>query len=548
MAQTILSLVLEVEPQRVGRVREILLAWRAAEEGSTPKYSRLAGAVPGLHFISAAVFPDGRYDPILAVEANFDVPAAQFWAQLEAATGEMLRDLVRCCKRPADGTREVYDRVTAVGSRDAVAAYLGVRAGRPMIFHQGNRGMGTARIQRERALFLATRGELDGPLSDGVGGYHEVAAEAVHARLRAALLPAFPWLGEAAGARIGVWERVRDWWNLAGFLVLLVLALSVPGIALAAFAHGGLLLLWIVVAAAVAWWGVNRISDALPGQAAPRESGALKTSSRSPMGSLANTTTSLLAVAAFVAVYLFAVSWVLAGPVSLLTGARFGAAWHGTARALLLGLASVAATVPLVLLWLRWLERRDSSQDGPVVLPENRAALARLEDKVAQNHMGSLVMIKPGMLRTALVWTGLWGLGLVLRVVATAGYLGSMRTIHFAHWAMANNGSRLLFFSNFDGSWESYLDDFIEKAHGGLSLAWGCCVGFPPGRFLVLDGASHGRRFKAWARASMAPTLFWYSAYPDLTVNQIERNAAVAEGLRRPEMRGEEALKWAGNL
>ena len=41
-----------------------------------------------------------------------------------------------------------------------------------------------------------------------------------------------------------------------------------------------------------------------------------------------------------------------------------------------------------------------------------------------------------------------------------------------------------MFFSNFDHSWESYLDDFIEKAHGGLTLAWGSGVGFPPTRFL----------------------------------------------------------------
>ena len=57
-----------------------------------------------------------------------------------------------------------------------------------------------------------------------------------------------------------------------------------------------------------------------------------------------------------------------------------------------------------------------------------------------------------------------------------------MRTVHFAHWAFLNNGSRLLFFSNFDHSWGSYLDDFIEKAHVGLTLAWGSSVGFPTSR------------------------------------------------------------------
>jgi hypothetical protein len=35
-----------------------------------------------------------------------------------------------------------------------------------------------------------------------------------------------------------------------------------------------------------------------------------------------------------------------------------------------------------------------------------------------------------------------------------------------------------MFLSNFDNSWDSYLDDFIEKAHTGLTLAWGSGVGF----------------------------------------------------------------------
>jgi hypothetical protein len=123
-----------------------------------------------------------------------------------------------------------------------------------------------------------------------------------------------------------------------------------------------------------------------------------------------------------------------------------------------------------------------------------------------------------------------------------------MRTVHFAHWAFVNNGSRLMFFSNFDQSWESYLDDFIEKAHAGLTLAWGCGVGFPPTRFLVQDGASHGRKFKAWARHSMAVSRFWYSAYSDLTVDQVERNNRIANGLRKPSLTNKEASAWINDL
>jgi hypothetical protein len=162
--------------------------------------------------------------------------------------------------------------------------------------------------------------------------------------------------------------------------------------------------------------------------------------------------------------------------------------------------------------------------------------------------MGSVVVIKPGVLRKIIIRAGHLGLGLFLRVSATNGYLGSMRTVHFAHWAFANNASRLMFLSNFDQSWESYLDDFIEKAAGGLTLAWGCSIGFPATRFLIQDGARHGRKFKARARHSMAINRFWYSAYSGLTVDQIERNDRIANGLRQPSLNEKEAAAWINDL
>jgi hypothetical protein len=231
------------------------------------------------------------------------------------------------------------------------------------------------------------------------------------------------------------------------------------------------------------------------------------------------------------------------------TGYWFDELWWPSFRVVALSLLSgVFFTLPAIVLWLRWLELRDSSQDAPPLNPELLREMARREDRIAQNHMGSVVLVKPGVLRMALFRAGHLGLGLIVRAAATDGYLGSMRTIHFAHWAFVNNGSRLIFFSNFDHSWESYLDDFIEKAHGGLTLAWGSGIGFPPTRFLVLDGASHGRQFKAWARHSMTVTRFWFSAYKDYTVDQIERHARIADGLRKATLTPKEAAEWARDL
>lgn len=265
-------------------------------------------------------------------------------------------------------------------------------------------------------------------------------------------------------------------------------------------------------------------------------------------------------VLAMVAIYVVGASLVLDPVISFLShisqivfgaGPALGleAALPHAFHAVALGLFSIGfLTVPALIYWLRFSEVRDSSQDAPHTNERMFRAMMQREDWTTQNHMGSIVLIKPGILRTAIIKAGHRGLFLLLRLQARDGYLGSMRTVHFAHWAFLNNSSRLLFFSNFDHSWGSYLDDFIEKAHVGLTLAWGCGVGFPPTRFLLYDGASHGRKFKAWALASRAVSRFWYSAYPDLTVDQIERNNRIANGLRKPSLMDKEASEWLMDL
>lgn len=198
--------------------------------------------------------------------------------------------------------------------------------------------------------------------------------------------------------------------------------------------------------------------------------------------------------------------------------------------------------------WLRRLEQTDAVCDEPRLDPVALRAMARSEDFIAQNHMISIVHVKPGVLRMLLARIAHRALGLVVRVTARDGYLGSMRTIHFAHWAFLDNGGRLMFHSNFDGSWESYLDDFIEKAHVGLTLAWTHGVGFPATRWLFRGGATEGRKFKAWARHSMSESQLWFSAYKQYSVNQIERHARLAEGLRKPQLSEMEARTWALDL
>jgi hypothetical protein len=529
MRQTILTVVLEVQPQSKPQLIDLIEQLRAP--GSTVT-ARLQSAVPALHFMSMIVFEDNQYDPILMIEANFDGPAGPFWAQLEAAIEPELRPMLRCCKPPTDEMRELYDAVTDENSRYPIAPYLEKKTVFPAASHSGNRGLDRDRILREGDLFVAARAELGRSPSP----YHGLGANQLHQALRNALLPHFSWLDEPSPVRIAKSERTGDRLKLIGFLLVVVFVLSIPGVLIAPITPTKRFLVVVAIATALAGAQLSRLLEPLRGQ------GTVELR-------LAHLMTFLLGLGALLIVYLLVISVVATPAVAALTGLSLVDSFEETVEAVGLGVWSVPFTTMVVLVVVRRrLESRDSSQDAPPIDPDVMREMAAREDRAVQNHMGSLVLVKAGLLRAILIRAGLWGLGLVVRVTATDGYLGSMRTIHFAHWALVNNGSRLLFVSNFDGSWESYLDDFIEKAHGGLSLAWCNGVGFPPVRFLIFDGASHGRRFKDWARHSMALNRFWFSAYENYTVNQIERQARIADGLRRRSLSAAEASAWAADL
>jgi hypothetical protein len=114
------------------------------------------------------------------------------------------------------------------------------------------------------------------------------------------------------------------------------------------------------------------------------------------------------------------------------------------------------------------------------------------------------------------------------------GQLGGIPTIHFAKWLLVDKGTRLLFLSNYDSSWESYLGDFVDRAAVGLNLAWTCTAEYPRTFLLALQGATDEERFKAWSRAHQRPTQVFYTAYPELSIAALNNNTWIRNGLHRP--------------
>jgi hypothetical protein len=194
------------------------------------------------------------------------------------------------------------------------------------------------------------------------------------------------------------------------------------------------------------------------------------------------------------------------------------------------------ALLPLVLLSaiiIVVILRRKEDTDPILVQPPSVSDIELListENRITQNHLASITNIKPGKFRLYLLTVALFGANLLART-STKGKLSGIPSIHFAHWSIINHGKQLLFLSNYDGSWTSYLDDFIDKAARGLTGIWSNTQGFPYTKFLVLDGARDELRFKAFARNQQVPSLVWYSAYRDLTVQNIDKDSSIRENI-----------------
>jgi hypothetical protein len=216
---------------------------------------------------------------------------------------------------------------------------------------------------------------------------------------------------------------------------------------------------------------------------------------------------------------------------------------------LVLFLVLFLALAVVVAVWWQVLlaqELQESQDEIKTNVARVRELVAR-EDQVVQNQLTHLVEVKPGWFRRTTLRAVLWAIDLLAQRVYVHGTLGPIPTIHFARWVIIDGGRRLLFMSNFDGSWENYLGDFIDKAAPGLTAVWSNTAGCPRARGLIHDGARDEQRFKSWTRDHQIFTQVWYSAYDDLTVDNVNNNSAIRNGLFA-DLSPEAAKVWLSRL
>ncbi|MEW9517760.1 hypothetical protein [Streptomyces tubercidicus] len=111
--------------------------------------------------------------------------------------------------------------------------------------------------------------------------------------------------------------------------------------------------------------------------------------------------------------------------------------------------------------------------------------------------------------------------------------LRQIGTLHDARHVIFDNDTRFMFASVFDGSWDTYIDDFAKTVIGAnFDRIFSHTEGFPG----IADPG-----VKDWFVAHQAPAKVFVSSYPDLTVQQIWKDHRVDEAfeevLDTPEFR-----------
>lgn len=194
------------------------------------------------------------------------------------------------------------------------------------------------------------------------------------------------------------------------------------------------------------------------------------------------------------------------------------------------GVLIFGAALAVIAICLRRLERKDPTQFS-VPSQEKYDAITAKENQILQNHMAAVSMIKSSRLRMILLRAVLWYVGVSAAYRHSSDEVSVIDTIHFAKWVKIPKTRQMIFLSNYGGSWESYLEDFITKGASGLTGIWSNTKGFPRTRYLFQCGAKLSEPFKNWARDQQMPTPFWFIAYPNITTAQIRKNALIREGL-----------------
>ena len=221
--------------------------------------------------------------------------------------------------------------------------------------------------------------------------------------------------------------------------------------------------------------------------------------------------------------------------------------------------------VPVLMLLAFFCERAEARNPDTKLDPTRRRAdpaLYRSLDTGLQNHLCTFKTVKRTPRRLYILRRVLSIVDFAARKIFIFSRLGQLSTIHFAKWMVIDGDGprgrdrRLLFESNYDGSFNNYLGDFSDLAWYGLNPIWSNTIGFPLTRWLFLRGAKDIDRFVDTDREHFYPAQVFYGPYTSYPVRNLRSyldfsddlaaKIAAAERKERRKLRALERIERRG--
>lgn len=170
------------------------------------------------------------------------------------------------------------------------------------------------------------------------------------------------------------------------------------------------------------------------------------------------------------------------------------------------------------------------------------SALTGREDVIAQNQFNLYLTIK-GNFITRRIRT--WRMVILMYILArlaqinlVSGSLAGLTTVHFGHWVLIDGGRRLFFMTSYDGSWENYVSDFVNKIYQLLDVQLMNFEGFAG------DGTRNIAAFRRWLRRVQVQSDVFYSGYPHATVRNITHARKIIATTPTDTSSPEDVQRW----
>ncbi|WP_338845033.1 hypothetical protein V8J88_15185 [Massilia sp. W12] len=143
-------------------------------------------------------------------------------------------------------------------------------------------------------------------------------------------------------------------------------------------------------------------------------------------------------------------------------------------------------------------------------------------------------------IRWYFVWLNKLIFWLAIKIPGVLTGLITLSLIHYARWVIVSRNdfphlspeqpreelkySYMFFFSNFNGSWDQYVDSFTFSIPGGLDLFWKWNIRYPNSVPLM--------PFHNYIRYNQVDTNHYYNATPLAASNDVKAAAAIMDSLQ----------------